>query len=206
MNSEHELPKDPLHLNAADQEIRINELTEKAKELGMGDSNISEGCPADVHEKFLQRIIDIESAPDGTRFNQLLEAGVELPEPSSLDDGALHSKLWEVINTLVRLDVDITNTDHLSDRQLYELLWSDLLRQETMIPPPGSGWLFHIDTIGSGSDEDIDTHLRYYSSEEDRKRWAEDFPDMIIPPHEDPPYDRDRHLPVCEDVEFETDE
>jgi hypothetical protein len=63
--------------------------------------------------------------------------------------------------------------------------------------PPGSGWRHHIDLIGSGSEEDIQLGLRYYDSEQQRQRWAKDFPDDVIPPHEDPPYDRDRRLPVA---------
>jgi hypothetical protein len=37
--------------------------------------------------------------------------------------------------------------------------------------------------------------LRYYADDEVRKDWAKDFPDSELPPHETPPYDRDRLLP-----------
>ncbi len=47
----------------------------------------------------------------------------------------------------------------------------------------------------SGSERDIHAWLKYYADEETRQRWAEDFPNDVVPPHEDPPYDRDRHLP-----------
>ena len=30
---------------------------------------------------------------------------------------------------------------------------------------------------------------------EERAHWHESFPEDLIPDHEDPPYDRDRHLP-----------
>ena len=59
----------------------------------------------------------------------------------------------------------------------------------------GSGWVNHIDVIGGGSEEDIEIGLRYYDTEEQRGHWAKDFPDDVIPPHEAPPFDRDRHLP-----------
>ncbi len=41
----------------------------------------------------------------------------------------------------------------------------------------------------------IEIGLKYYDDEEERVRWRESFPDDPIPEHEDPPYDRDRHLP-----------
>jgi hypothetical protein len=36
---------------------------------------------------------------------------------------------------------------------------------------------------------------KFYASEESRQRWLRDFPDEPMPPHEDPPYDRDGNLP-----------
>ncbi len=58
---------------------------------------------------------------------------------------------------------------------------------------PYSAW--HIDILGSGSEADNDLWLKHYADEETRQHWLKDFPDDEIPPHEDPPYDRDRHLP-----------
>lgn len=47
----------------------------------------------------------------------------------------------------------------------------------------------------SGSERDIPAWPKYYADEETRQCWAKDFPNDVVPPHEDPPYDRDRHLP-----------
>lgn len=195
MSDQHDLPEDPLDLDAIDREIRINELTEQVKDLGAGESYVSENCPPELHEQFLSGIVAFESAPLGSQFQRLTEAGVELPPPDSLDDGALHAKLWEVINALAAWDVYLQRTDHLSDRALYQDLWGDLLRDQVALMPPGSGWRNYIDVIGSGSQEDIEISLRYYDTEEDRRHWAKEFPSDVIPPHEDPPFDRDRHLP-----------
>lgn len=38
----------------------------------------------------------------------------------------------------------------------------------------------------------------YYSDDEERARWAKDFPDFPMPPREKPPYSRDRQLPKAE--------
>jgi hypothetical protein len=39
--------------------------------------------------------------------------------------------------------------------------------------------------------------LRYYADEGDQKVWHFTEPDFVFPPREDPPYDRDRFLPVA---------
>lgn len=35
--------------------------------------------------------------------------------------------------------------------------------------------------------------LRCYPDDETRQQWLEDVPDYVLPPHEDPSYDSDRH-------------
>ena len=210
MANEHVPSNDPLDPEAIDRDIRINELTEHARELGMGSSHVSDDCPPGVHEQFLRNMIDFETAPRSSQFSRLVEEGVALPAPETLDDGVLHSKLWVIINTLAARNTFVSHTDHLSDRQLYEQLWNDTLLEETTIMPPGSGWRNYIDMIGSGSEEDIEIGLRYYESEEDSQLWAKDFPKDVIPPHEDPPFDRDRLLPTPVDefpeADVDTDE
>jgi hypothetical protein len=203
MSAKHEPHDDALDLEAIDQRIRINELTEEVRALGMGDSGASEDCPPGIHEQFLKNIIDYESAPVSSPFARLEAAGVRLPAPDALDDAALHDKLWELINALAAQDTELHSTDHLSDRALYERLWSDVLREEYPMMPVGSGWVNNLDMIGSGSEEDIQISLRYYSTDEDRQHWADDFPDLNIPPREPKPYDRDRLLPRIDRGAFE---
>lgn len=83
MPGKHDSSDDPLDLGAVDREIRINELEERAKELGIGSLGAGENCPPEIHEQFLQGVIDYESAPIGTQFQRLLEAGITLPAPDS---------------------------------------------------------------------------------------------------------------------------
>ncbi len=147
----------------------------------------------------MQNIVAYESAPWTTHYQQLQEAGVELPDPETLDDEKLTAKLWEVIEALARMRVFLQSTNHLSDRELYTLLWSDVLLEEVkaMVFDEYSAW--HIDLIGSGSDEDIHLWMKHYADEETRRQWMKDWPDYDLPKHEDPPYDRDRHLPGAGD-------
>jgi hypothetical protein len=185
-------------LDKVDRRLRIDRLKKEAEEISGGEMVASGGCEDDdspVVEEFWERVVEFEKAPRGTRFAQLHQAGVALPPPDSLIEAELNEKLWEVIHKLAELRVFLYHTDHLSDRELYALLWDDLLREETVIMPPDSDCACHLDVIGSGSEEDVRIGLKYYDDEEERACWHERFPEDPIPDHEDPPYDRDRHLP-----------
>lgn len=190
-----DVPRDPLDLDAVDRAIRINELEAQLKDMGLESTGVNDDCPPELHEQYLSGLVQYESAPLSCQFNRLVQDGVELPEPGALDDAALHAKLWEIVHALAKRDVYIVHTDHLSDRELYEHFWSDSLREVVPIMPAGSGWINYIDIIGGCSEEDIQISHRYYDSEESRQHWMKDFPDDVLPPREDPPFQRDRLLP-----------
>jgi hypothetical protein len=124
-----------------------------------------------------------------------VENGVSLPEPDTLNDPQLHDKLWEVIRAMADVNQALYNTDHLSDRQLYEALWNDILREPASINPEDAQTFAHIDILGGCSEEDCLNRLKYYADEDERESYADSFAENEIPDHEDPPFDRDRHLP-----------
>jgi hypothetical protein len=90
--------------------------------------------------------------------------------------------------------VILYSTDHLSDRELYTLLWTDLLIEDHENIPEGLAVTTHLDILGGWSADDMEVFLRYYADDEMRKEWAEEY-SKPIPEHIDPPYDRDRFLP-----------
>ena len=187
-------------LNEADDanlRERIKELERKVNELAGGrmSSWKSDELTPEIHEEFLRNIIEYETAPWTTHQQQLQEAGIELPSPAELDDGHLKAKLWEVIEALGELRVFLQCTNHLSDRELYAELWGDLLREEVKAVSYDEYSAYHIDLIGSGSEEDIHLWMKYYADEETRRQWQAEWPDDELPYHVDPPYDRDRLLP-----------
>ncbi|MEE7626149.1 hypothetical protein V3O24_08245 [Methylobacter sp. Wu8] len=149
----------------------------------------------ELQEQFWERVVAFEEAEWTTSFDQLVQGGMELPAPEALDDSQLSAKLWEVIRGLAMLRTFLYCTDHLSDRELYEELWHEVLREETPDMPVNEDSACHIDLVGSGSEQDNELYLRYYADEEDRRRWAKDWPNDVMPKHEPLPYDRDRHLP-----------
>ena len=56
---------------------------------------------------------------------------------------------------MARLGRYLSSTDHLSDRELYERLWTDILREPTSVCPDDPSMSCHIDLLGGCSDEDL---------------------------------------------------
>ena len=187
----------PKHEAEDDQEKRIENLKRRAEELCDGQMEVGslDDTSSEMEEEFWKHVVDYEEAPWTTHFQELERAGASLPPPDSLSDQELTVKLWEVIHKLALLRVFIEQTDHLSDRELYTHLWTDSLREETKALSPDSDSAWHIQMLGSGSDEDNQLYLKYYADDAWRQQWHEDFPKDPIPAHEDPPYGRDRLLP-----------
>jgi hypothetical protein len=152
----------------------------------------SDGLTPDVQEQFWRTVVDVETAETTDLAKELNAIGVELPEPDDLDDVALHKALWRVIEGLARLRVFLDQTDHLSDRELYTQLLRELLPEEMPALAVDGSSAWHIDVLGFDNPE---LYLKYYADEKTRGFWRIDFPDDPIPVREDPPYERDSHLP-----------
>ena len=177
-----------------DQEQRIAKLREEIKKLG-GNTMSIEDMPADMEEEFLRHVLEYETAEPISLFRLLENSGLKLPVPSSLTHDDLTPKLKETIERMSSLGAYLLHTNHLSDRELYEYLYNDGLREEAVLFPENPSYAYMIDLTGSGSEEDNQIYLKYYADAEHRIQWALDWPDDIIPDHENPPFDRDRHLP-----------
>lgn len=188
----------------SDTPERIQDLQRKAEELAGGDLLFGEApeMSEEMREQFWEYVVAYESAEWVTPFELLVQGGMELPVPEELDDVQLTPKLWEVIRGLAMLRMFLYSTDHLSDRELYEALWREVLREEGPAMPLNEDSAWHIDLLGSGSEADNALYLRYYADEATRQRWAQDWPGDIMPVHETPPYDRDRHLPSRNQAEW----
>jgi len=176
------------------QEERINKLRAELEKLG-GNTSTLESMPADMEEEFLRHVLEYETAEQISLLRLLENAGLEVPAPETLDDDALKIKLKEIIDRMASVGAYVLHTNHLSDRDLYDYLYHDALREETVLFPENPSYAYMIDLTGSGGEDDNATYLKYYADEEYRRQWAHDWPDDPMPEHEEPPYDRDRFLP-----------
>ncbi len=186
------------HRGRKESQKRIGELRREIEAVAGRVTFGGSGCPPELEERFLELALAFEREDGVPLCDRLVQAGVQLPSPDDVPAHDLHEKLWEVIRALALMGVYLHSTNHLSDRELYAYLWRDALREPTVLLPHEPAFATHIDVIGSGSDEDIAIYLRYYADEATRQKWAEDFPDLGVPIHEEPPHDRDRLLPQRE--------
>ena len=190
---------DPLGLNPLDRVIHIEQLKAQLKKIAGGNVIFGEspGCDPAVREAFLEHVLEFESQVSVRPLDALISDGFDAQPPEKLDDAALTVKLWELIRALADRHLFLERTDHLSDRELYTWLRDDALREEY----EGFGVMmgdWHLDVLGGCSEEDLILDMRFYASDEERERWAEEFPDFPMPPRKKPPYDRDRLLPQPE--------
>lgn len=169
----------------------LEELSDGQMLMGTGEGELT----PDVEAQFLESVLAYERAKSVTHKELLARDGVVLPEPQTLTDDELALKLIEVIYAMAERRIFLENTNHLSDRQLYAHLYEDALNEWGPDLPTDNPMNCHLDIVGSGSESDVACYLQYYADEDTREQWAQEWPDMVIPAHTDPPYDRDRRLP-----------
>ncbi len=157
---------------------------------------VDDAAPLEIEESFLEYVLAFEKAEMVAHRTLLHEDGVVLPAAEELADEALTEKLWEVIHALAAHRIYLHFTDHLDDRELYSQLCAEILDGTSPMLSPESETNCRIDLLGSGSAEDTEVWLTHYASDRYCADWHEHFPEDSIPPHQDPTYDRDRHLPI----------
>ncbi len=181
------------------QRERIERLRERINDLIDGEMTepTNDALDPDVLEQYLENVVMIEESGWAVPADRLREGGLELPPADQLDDEELQGKLRELVHAMAFRNMYVTSTDHLSDRELYTYLESAGLKEEGMLGPatPVPGFAYVIDILGSGSEEDMYLHHKYYADDESRQHWLEQRPDTEMPDREKRPYDRDRFLP-----------
>ncbi len=181
------------------QDERIEQLKEVARRLSGGRMHSFgvDDLPPDTAEQFLRHVVAYETAPTTTEFDRLTADGVPLPPPEEVQDRAVGVVLWRVIFGMARHRVFLSATNHLSDRDLYGVLWHTVLREEVTIMPDGDEGAWHFDL--PGEDPESTVFVTYYASEQDRDQWQREFPGVVMPARRPPPHDRDDDLPRAED-------
>ncbi|GAB5406279.1 MAG: hypothetical protein Aurels2KO_45100 [Aureliella sp.] len=95
-----------------------------------------------------------------------------LPRPSSLDDDVLDTLLADAIDRLFAVRVVLEMTDHLSNRELFTLIYRDILPAcEKKVDLPGNYLCWRC-----VDESDQETWLTYYATESERLQWLESNP------------------------------
>lgn len=141
--------------------------------------------PTQQENEFLASMLAWERAPV-LPISQWFTPELVLPSPDKLDDATIHTLLWNTIEQFYERRITLEFTDHLSDRQLYCLIYRDILPSpEKMIDQPGNYLQWHCLDF----DLDAEIWLQYYASNEDRRAWAAETGGQL-PPALQPPYPR----------------
>ncbi len=138
--------------------------------------------PLRAENEYLASMLAWERAP-ALPIASWFSPPLELPTPDSLDDAALERTLRQTIERLYSRRVVLRFTDHLSDRDLYKIIYRDILPCcEKKVDIPGKNLEWHCV-------EDNETWLRYYASPIERRRFQEER-DVDLPQSETPRFKR----------------
>lgn len=150
----------------------------------IGRVNVEE-LPTPDENEFLASMLAWERAPT-IPISQWFEPELRLPRPDDISPEELSRLLYSTIDNLFEHRIVLDFTDHLSDRELYCLIYRDILPcPEKKIEARRS--YLHWDCADMGGDPSI--WLKYYATEEERTDWAEDLLEPL-PEREMPPYPR----------------
>jgi hypothetical protein len=141
--------------------------------------------PTRDENEFLASMLAWERAPV-VPISRWFEPELVLPRPETLSDEEVSRLLWETINKLYAKRILLDFTDHLTDRQLYCVIYRDILPSpEKKIDLPRNYLHWHC----LDDDNDPEIWLTYYATEEERQFWAKENC-QPPPPARKPPYPR----------------
>jgi hypothetical protein len=170
-----------------DQLLRNAELRDELERyLDESISRVNvQQLPLAAENEFLASMLAWEQAPILPIY-RWFEPELRLPRPEVLNDESLHEILRDVLYKLFERRIVLDFTDHLSDRQLYCLIFRDILpAREKKLDSPNN--YLHWDCTGPAGDPEI--WLQYYASDEERQEWADTYR-LPLPPRSKPPYPR----------------
>jgi hypothetical protein len=135
-----------------------------------------------TENEYLESMLAWERAPALSIANWFTPK-LEIPAPDRLTDRELAVALDDTIDRLFSQRVVLRYTDHLSDRELYTILYRDVLPCcEKKVDFPGK-------CLEWRCVENNETWMRYYATAVDRRRYQEEH-EADIPPSETPKHKR----------------
>jgi len=142
--------------------------------------------PLRLENDFLACLLEWETAPVLPIY-RWFEPEMRLPHPDNLSEKDLPTLLSDVIDRLYDKQIVLDFTDHLSDLELYRIIYQDILPTREKKLKHRCGYI-HWDCSYIGNDPT--TWLAYYASDDDRELWS-DTSLLPLPPKMIPPYQRD---------------
>lgn len=183
-------------LSQIDRRIRRDHLRERIRELGgiVGGPEGDEVSEVELH--FLERIVEWETGPRMSHRAWLARKGLSFMPPAELEGSGLTKELWRLIRALAGARVFLYHTNHLSDAELYDRLWKEVLSDQwpDSVRTGNDAWICDFAEAGEDGGE---TWLRFYASPADRRAWCRQFPETVLPERSRPPFHRDRLLPAA---------
>lgn len=135
-----------------------------------------------VENEYLASILAWERAP-ALPIRDWFNPPLQIPAPESLDDPTLTRVLWQTIGRLHSQRIVLSYTDHLSDRELYRVIFRDILPCcEKRVALEGN-------QLEWRCIEDEETWLTYYANAIQRRRYQEEF-QVDLPQAEKPRHRR----------------
>ncbi len=135
--------------------------------------------------KFLRAMLCWERSPV-IPISQWFEPELQLPHPDTLSDRNLSKVMWDAVERLAEQRIFLQCTDHLSDRQLYCVLFRDILpATEKKIDLPDNDLIWKLVDLES----DPELWLTYYADDHQRYQWEVEN-GRIPPAQATPPFAR----------------
>ena len=163
---------------------RLRDELEPYRDESIDDHSVKR-MPLQTENEYLASMLAWERAP-ALPISCWFSPPLQLPAPDSLDEAELQVLLLDTAHALYKKNVILRFTDHLCDRDLYKIIYRDILPScEKKVDVPGK-------SLEWRCVEDDETWLRFYAGPVDRRRFQEDH-DINLPPTEEPQFKR--HLP-----------
>ncbi len=141
--------------------------------------------PTRLENEYLASMLAWERAPV-LPISRWFQPELVLPHPDQLSRERLHRVLWDTIDALHQQQIVLDYTDHLSDRELYCVIYRDILPSlEKKLER--SNTFLHWQCLDVNRDPEV--WLRYYASKDEREAWQEEF-GGALPDHEPAPFPR----------------
>ena len=159
---------------------RLRDELEPYRDESIDDA--SSRMPLHTENEYLASILAWERAP-ALPIAHWFSPPLELPVPESLNDDELSRLLRQTIQRFFAKQIVLRFTDHLSDRELYTIIFRDILPCcEKKLDVPGK-------YLEWRCIEDEETWLRFYADAIERRRIQEEH-DIELPPSETPKHRR----------------